>query len=320
MMGHAALLPLLAGILAVLLVWAALAIARGDTSGRMRERVRAATRIDAQVVAEAGPNIRVTARDERRPLRRFAEALGYNPELPPAYAASVPGVVALAGIAGLLSFWRMHAIFGDLVGMATAAVSAAAIARFLFRRKTKRYAAALFTQIPDAVSLVLRAVRAGLPVAEALRSISREMPSPSRDEFARVSGEAALGVPLEVALAHLYARTQIREYAFFAVTLGLHGQTGGNLAETLENLADMVRRRVAMVAKARALASEAKASAIIIGALPFVTAALIMIVNPGYVSELFTDRRGPNFLLAFAVLLSSGIFSIRWLIQRSTQD
>jgi tight adherence protein B len=311
---------LLACTLALLLIGAAAILVFSGSSNRMRERVRGATGIDTRPVVEAGPNIRVMAPDERRLLQRFFAVLGYNPELPPAYAASLPIVIAASSTAGLLAFWRVGIVFGDAAGAAGAALSAAVIARFLLRRKTRLHAAALFRQIPDAISLVLRAVRAGLPVTEALRSVSREMPSPSRDEFARVTGEAALGVPLETALWHLYGRTKIREYAFFAVTLGLQAQTGGNLAETLENLADMVRRRVAMAGKARALAAEARASAVILAGLPFVTGGIIGLLNPEYLAELFTDPRGSSFLATFAVLLSSGLLTIRWLIQRSTQD
>ena len=178
----------------------------------------------------------------------------------------------------------------------------------------------LFRQIPEVMALVLRAVRAGLPVAEALRSVGREMPSPTREEFARISGEALLGVPLETAVSHLYARTQIREYAFFAVTLGLTRQTGGNLAETLDLLADTVRRRVAMAGKARALASEARASAGILAALPFVVGLVITAINPGYMNEIFTDPRGNKLIVALAVLLACGLLTIRWIIKRSSQD
>jgi tight adherence protein B len=193
-------------------------------------------------------------------------------------------------------------------------------ARFMFRLKNKRYGAKLFAQIPDALSLVLRAVRAGLPVGEAVRSLAREMPSPTREEFSRVSGEASIGVPIETAIWHLHRRTGIREYGFFAVTLGLQAQTGGNLAETLENLADMVRRRVAMVAKTRAVTAEARMSAMILGGLPFVAGGGIVLLSPGYIALLFTDRRGPYFIAAFVSLLVTGILAMNWLIKQSTQD
>ena len=314
-------LPLLAGGLAALLLVAAfLTLRRGAAAGRMRERVRDVSGLGARAVVVAGPSIRVASREERGSLRRFAEAIGYNPELPAAHAASVPFVMVAATLAGAVAYWQGRTAIGSPAAVAAALVAAAAMARFLFRRKTKLYAQALFIQIPDTISLVLRAVRAGLPVSEALRTVSLEVPSPSSDEFARVTGEASLGIPLETALWNLYGRTQVREYAFFAVVLGLNSQTGGNLAETLDNLAEMVRRRVAMARKAQALAGEAKASAAILGGLPFVVAILIFIVNPDYVGVFFTDPRGSSFLIAFVVLLASGLLTIRWLIQRSTQD
>jgi tight adherence protein B len=305
---------------ALLLVGAAVVLLRGSSADRLRERVRAAGALDATTVLAADRKIRIMAPDERRPLQRLAAVLGYNPELPRAYAASPLLVIAAAGLTGAASYWRVALLFGGFAGVAAALPVAALTARFLLRRKTVQYAALLFRQIPEVMALVLRAVRAGLPVAGALRSVGREMPSPTREEFSRISGEAVLGVPLETAMSHLYARTQIREYAFFAVTLGLNRQTGGNLAETLEILADTVRRRVAMVGKARALASEARASAAILAALPFVVGIVITLINPGYMNEIFTDRRGSNLILAFVVLLTCGLLTIRWIIKRSSQD
>ncbi len=203
-------------------------------------------------------------------LLRAAEWLGYRSDLPPGYAPSLKFVVPVIVAVGLLSF----RVAGPLLGFAPAVMIAVVIgllvARFLFRRKSKAYTVVLFRQIPDAMSLMLRAVRAGLPIAEAIRSVSRESMSPTREEFARVFGEAALGVPVEIALQRLYFRTRLQEYAFFSVVIGLQGQTGGNLSEILENLADMVRRRVAMAGKARALAAEGRMSAAVVGALPFV--------------------------------------------------
>jgi tight adherence protein B len=304
---------------ALLLAGTAVVLLRSTTSSRMRERVRQAVDLDSTTAAAENQTIRVITPDERRPLLRLAAALGYNPNLPPAYAASPFFVIIAACVAAALIYWRGKVMFGSLAGGVAAVAVAALVARFLLRRKSQQYAELLFQQIPDAASFVMRAVRAGLPVAEALRGVSREMPSPTREEFSKVMGEAALGVPIETALSHLYARTQVREYAFFAVTLGLNRQTGGNLAETLEILADTVRRRVAMAAKARALASEARASAGILIALPFVVGLIITVINPGYMNDLFTDPRGPNVITTFVVLLLCGIFTIRWIISRSSQ-
>ena len=310
----------LAGAIGLVLVILAMLVMRGGSVGQMRERVRSATTVEPMVPLASETRIRIVAPDERRLLLRMAAVLGYNPELPHAYAASPMLVITAATTVGLLAYVRLELIFGWPAGVAACLVSAAGLARFLLRRKSKAYEALLFKQIPEALSLVLRAVRAGLPVGEALRGVSRDLPSPTREEFARVVGEAALGVPLGTAFANLYARTKLREYAFFAVTLGLQGQTGGNLSETLENLADLVRRRVAMAAKGRALAAEARTSAVVLAALPFVVGLVLTLISPGYLNDFVTDPRGPNLIVAFVVLLSCGLLTIRYLIDRSTQD
>jgi tight adherence protein B len=306
------------GAAALSLAGTALFLLRDRTPGRLRARVRQATDLDSAATADR--TIRVRAPDERRLVLRLAAALGYNPELPPGYAASPFFVIIIACVVAAPVYWRAGILFGSLAGGAAAAVVAILVMRFLLRRKSQQYAELLFRHIPDVTSFVTRAVRAGLPVADALQGVSRERPPPTREEFARVMAEAALGEPVETALARLYRRTQVREYAFFAVALGVNRQTGGNLAETLEILGDTVRRRVAMVAKARALSSEARTSAAVLGALPFVVGLVISAINPGYMNDLFTDPRGANVILAFVVLLACGLLSIRWIIRRSSQD
>jgi tight adherence protein B len=285
---------------------------------RLRERVLE-TR-DLKVTKPSGQEVLIEAPAKPNILLRGAGLLGYRSDLPAAYSASLRVVPMVCVAAGLLSFRLAAPVFNTLPAALVGLVAAAFAARFLFRRKSKAYTAALFRQIPDAMSLMLRAVRAGLPVAEAVRSVGRESMSPTREEFTRVSGEAALGMPIEIALQRLYHRTDIQEYAFFSVVIGLHGQTGGNLSETLENLADMVRRRVAMAAKAKALSAEGRLSAAMVGALPFVVGLLICVINPGYMNEFLTNPRGATCIIAFAVLLFAGLFTTHLLIQRSIED
>ena len=119
------------------------------------------------------------------------------------------------------------------------------------------------------MALICRAVGAGIPLSEALRSVARMHRTPSREEFVRVVNEVAIGQPLEDALWKLHERVGLPEYAFFAVTIGLQAQTGGSLVETLQNLQDIVRKRVALSKRGKALAAEARMSAMILGALPF---------------------------------------------------
>ena len=157
-------------------------------------------------------------------------------------------------------------------------------------------------------------------MSEALRSVSREMPSPSREEYARVVGDLSIGRPLDLSLLRLSERTQLTEYAFLAVTLGLQQQTGGGLAETLENLADTVRKRVALAKRATALAAEARMQAGILAVLPFIAALAMSVIQPFYV-EMFTEHpTGRKMAVVGIGMMLLGLVAIRWLIQQAGKD
>jgi tight adherence protein B len=180
-----------------------------------------------------------------------------------------------------------------------------------------RHVAKLFRQFPDALAMIVRAVRVGLPIAEALRVAARENPEPTAREFTALVAQTAIGVPLGDALREMAERNNLPEYRFFATALSLQSQTGGGLTETLENLADTIRKRVAAKLRGHALASEARMSSYILGALPLVTGALLGVANPGYMSVLFTDPSGQNLLLLACVLLVVGAAVMRIMIRKS---
>ena len=290
----------------------------GSTKRKLNERVLATRELRSQQPAEV--DALISAQIQESVFIRLAAMLGYQADLPAAYAASPKIVGPLAVIVGVVVFNLGSRILPTTYVIPLSIAVGLLVARYLFRRKSRAYNAILFRQIPDAMSLMLRAVRAGLPVAEAIRSVGTESMSPTQEEFARVAGETAIGMAIEVAIRRMAERTQIQEYAFFAVIIGLHGQTGGNLSETLENLADMVRRRVAMAAKSKALSAEGRLSAGVVAALPFVVGILTLIFTPGYLMEFVTNPRGPTLIGVFVALLSIGIFSSHLLIQRSTED
>jgi tight adherence protein B len=167
---------------------------------------------------------------------------------------------------------------------------------------------------------MVRAIRAGLPLAEALRGISREMSSPTKDEFARVVGDMAIGRPVDAALIKLHERTGLSEYAFLAVTLGLQSQTGGSLAETLDNLADIVRKRVAMAKRAKALAAEARMQAGLLVVLPFIAALAMSIIQPFYIAAFTENPTGQRMAMIGLTLMLFGLLTIRWLIRQAGRD
>ena len=290
----------------------------GSTTRKLNARVLATRELGNQQPVEIDGLL--SADVKRSVLLRLAAVLGYQSDLPAAYAASPKIVGPVAVIVGVAAFNLSSRIISPVYSTVIGVTLALFLARYLFRRKTKAYNAIMFRQIPDAMSLMLRAVRAGLPVAEAVRSVGRESMSPTQEEFARVAGETALGIPVEVAIRRMAERTQIQEYAFFAVIIGLHAQTGGNLSETLDNLGDMVRRRVAMAAKGKALSAEGRLSAGVVAALPFVVGLLILIFTPSYLMEFVKNPRGPTLIGIFVALLSTGMFVSHLFIQRSTED
>lgn len=191
--------------------------------------------------------------------------------------------------------------------------------RFLFNWQRERYADRLVRQMPDTVQLVVACVRAGMPVSEAFRILSREMQEPTRGEFVRATAELELGRPTDEAVLNIFHRTRVPEYAIFAVTLSVQTKSGGRLAETVEIMGDTIRQRIAIAGRAKALAGEAKLSAQVVGALPFIAGAALSFIHPGYLDSLFLNPRG-HFLLAYAAISwLFGVLSMRWMIKKGTR-
>ncbi|HZS81936.1 MAG TPA: type II secretion system F family protein [Stellaceae bacterium] len=150
---------------------------------------------------------------------------------------------------------------------------------------------------PEAIGLMVRGLRSGLPITESFQVVGREIANPVGEEFRRISDQIRLGQPVEQALWEAARRIGTPEFNFLVVTMVVQRETGGNLAETLENLDQMLRRRRQMKLKIKAMSAEARASAMIIGSLPFIMFVLMMLVNSSYVMTLVTTHAG-NLLLA----------------------
>jgi tight adherence protein B len=187
------------------------------------------------------------------------------------------------GLAFGLPIW-INACLGVVVGVGLPNV-------LLQRRITQRIKK--FTSLlPEALDLIVRGIRSGLPATEALKTIAEEIQDPVGTEFRLVTDQMKIGVAMDEAMWATAKRLAIPEFNFLVISLSIQQETGGNLAEILEKLSDMVRRREQMRLKIKAMSSEARASAMIIGSLPFIMAGVISFVNPGYMNTLFTDPRG----------------------------
>jgi tight adherence protein B len=158
-------------------------------------------------------------------------------------------------------------------------------------------------RFPDALELLVRGLRSGLPISETLGVVAAELPGPVAEEFKLVNDRIRLGRTMEESLQDTADRLNLAEFSFFCITLAIQRETGGNLAETLAGLADVLRKRAQMKLKIKAMSSESKASAYIIGSLPFIVFALIYSINPKYMGRFFIDER----------LIGVGIGAFCWL-------
>lgn len=212
-------------------------------------------------------------------------------------------------------------IAGDLLHEAlvipATLLGAVVASRALFGMIERKRREALYQQFPDALGQIVRAVRVGLPVVEAIRNVAEEAPSPTNVEFRAIADRLTLGVPLDEALAETALRTGLPEYRFFATALALQARAGGALSETLENLGEVIRKRVALRQRAHALSSEAKTSAGILASLPFITAAMLFAVTPSYAMILLTTESGKTALFLAAGMMGMGLLVMRSIIRKA---
>jgi tight adherence protein B len=181
---------------------------------------------------------------------------------------------------------------------------------FLAKSRTKKFTEAF----SDAIDIIVRGIKSGLPVHDCLKIIGKESPEPLGGEFRTLTENIGMGVPVDAALEKMYERMPTSELRFFSIVLGIQAKTGGNLAEALGNLSTVLRARKLMKEKIKALSAEAIASASIIGCLPPGVVILISITSPAYMKPMFTDPRGHLMILAGVLWMTMGILVMRKMI------
>ncbi|BBB08884.1 type II secretion system F family protein [Sphingopyxis sp. EG6] len=170
-------------------------------------------------------------------------------------------------------------------------------------RAIKKRVAQFNARFPDAIDLLVRGLRSGLPVTETFQVVSQELPGPVGEEFKGIVERIRIGNTMEAALQESAVMLGTPEFQFFCITIQIQRETGGNLAETLSNLSDVLRKRAQMKLKIRAMSSEAKASAYIVGALPFFVFGVVWSMNPTYLAGFFYEQR----------LIITGIGGLIWM-------
>lgn len=184
------------------------------------------------------------------------------------------------------------------------------ILNFIINRRQKQFT----SHFADAMDIIVRGVRTGLPLGDCLKIIAHESPDPLGAEFRRVVEGESLGIPIEVCLEQMYERMPISEVNFFSTVLNIQKTTGGNLGESLSNLSTVLRGRKILREKIKSLSSEAKMSAIIIGCLPIVIMVIVTIMSPDYMYELYFTPTGHRNLMIGAFLMFVGIMWMRKMI------
>lgn len=280
---------------------------------------------------------KLTADDDSEPtplslIRKLHHAPTAIFQLPRKVAAMLSAAFEAAGnrigllhllITGLISAIIVIAFAGRLLAlnpglvMSLGLIAAAAGPVVLLYLAQAKYRRKFLEVFPDALDLIRRAVKAGLPVNEALAVASREIADPVGSEFRRTLDEVQIGVQMNDALQHTADRVRVADFRFLVVALALQQKTGGSLAETLANLSGVLRARKALRQKAKSLSAEAKASASVLAVLPFLVGGAMYVLNRDLMQSLLTDPRG-QFMVGVAFLsLVTGLTTMAVIVRRA---
>jgi len=203
---------------------------------------------------------------------------------------------------------------GLLVSAVLGFAGAFGVPRWLLSYLRKRRETRFLDHFPDAVDVIVRGIKAGLPLLDCIKMIVSEAPEPIKTEFRLILETQAIGMPLGEACGKLYERTPLPEANFFGIVVAIQQKSGGNLSEALGNLSKVLRDRKKMKAKIQSMSQEAKASAGIIGALPIAVMTLVYLTSPNYISLLFTNPTGHIMLAGSALWMTTGVFVMRKMI------
>lgn len=219
-------------------------------------------------------------------------------------------------VAGFVSFIFFTFFFGvsPILSLFLGAIIGLGLPHLIINAMIKKRIDKFISLFPDALDLIVRGLRSGLPITESMGSVASEIEDPVGGEFRKIMDLVRIGKSIDEALERTVTRIDTAEFKFFMISLSIQRETGGNLAETLAKLSDLLRRRRQMRLKIKAMASEGKASAYIVGALPFVMFTMLLMINYEYTSVLFTDPRAIYTSLGGLVWMSIGAFIMKQMI------
>jgi len=286
---------------------------------RSAETDRNVVRASRDRMAEATRR-RKSVQDTLKDIEEKQKARGQGKHKPPlkvqirqaGLTMSIRKFYVVSAITGLCLF-LLFVILGApiLVSLGAMIAGGLGLPRWFVTFMRARRVKAFLSEFPNALDVIVRAVKSGLPLNDAVRMIASESPEPVRSEFKRVVEHQQLGLSLPEAVLKMPETMPAAEASFFGIVIQIQSQAGGNLSEAIGNLSKVLRDRKKMKAKIQALSMEAKASAWIIGALPFIVAILVYLSSPGYIMPLFTTSTGHLILLVSGIWMSMGLLMMR---------
>lgn len=283
-------------------------VAHGQIKARSRVGVPAPLQMRRKQVQDTIRDIEAQQKAKKRvSLRTKLMRAGLNVKPRIYYIFSV-----ITGFLG--GFIALLSGFPPIVALLLAFACGFGLPRWLLARRIRTRQTKFLKEFANAIDIIVRGIKSGLPLADCMQVIASESPEPVRTEFIELVEQQKVGVPLSRAFERMYDRMPLQEVSFFAIVVAIQAQTGGNLAEALSNLSGVLRDRYRLQGKVKAFSAEAKASAMIIGALPPLVMLLVYLTSPDYISVLWTTQVGNVLLIAGAVWMLIGILVMRKMI------
>lgn len=223
--------------------------------------------------------------------------------------------IVISAVLGVSTFLIVLIVSGSLLAAAGLGFAAGfGVPRWLLSRLKRRREAKFLAAFPDAIDIIVRGIKAGLPLFDSIKLVAVDSPEPVKSEFAAIIETQAIGMPLADACTRLYERMPVPEANFFGIVISIQQKAGGNLSEALGNLSRVLRDRKKMKAKIKAMSMEAKASAAIIGAMPPGLMLMVMVTRPGFMDPLWTEPMGRVMLVGAAFWMTCGVLVMRKMI------
>lgn len=222
--------------------------------------------------------------------------------------------IVSATVGSVLGLFALIGTGSPLIGGLAAFAGGLGLPRWILTHRAKKRIEAFITELPNAIEMIVRGIKSGLPLADCLREIALSTKDPLRSEFRMVLESQAIGIPVSEAVQTLAERIPVPEANFFAIVIGIQSKAGGNLSEALGNLARVLRDRKKMQGKIKAMSMEAKASAAIIASLPLIVTVLLYLTSPEYIMLLWTTLLGKFVLAGCAIWMLIGVTVMRQMI------